>query len=117
MHLGKLIGSASPLRVSSALARGRTAGLATLVLAFSTAAFAQGQAGDPPQVPAAELTGIPLFTADPRPSPMGPAKVARSTRTSPTASEARSALAEGGHSESMRSPPTPGAGMDMAAAR
>lgn len=116
MHLGKLTRSISLPRASAALARKRAVGVATLAMALSTAAFANGRAAVQPPVPTNHSASIPLFTADPRPAPMGPTRVAQSLRTSSVAPEAGNP-AESGHGAALRALPTAGASVDMAAAR
>ncbi|SIQ49671.1 hypothetical protein [Pseudacidovorax sp. RU35E] len=72
MHIGKLMGSSS--RYEAHGRRWRWLGATLLGLGLCGGAAAQ--AASDATVPTSSALGIPLFTADPRPSPMGPAHVA-----------------------------------------
>lgn len=72
MHIGKLMGSSS----RSAAHGRRWRCLGATLLGLGLCGGAAGQAGSDTTVPTSSALGIPLFTADPRPSPMGPAHVA-----------------------------------------
>lgn len=105
------------LRERASPVRWRSGVLAALALGASAAALAQAPTAQSPQAAAGDAVRIPLFTADPRPSPMGAPTSDRSVGPSAGAPLAMGASVQVGWTAPLAPSPMRRLVVEMAAVR
>ena len=117
MHFGIPTHCTALLRERGSPVRWRNGVLAVLALGVSAVALAQAPTVQSPDASAGDAVRIPLFTADPRPSPMGTPTSDRSVRPSVRAPLAMDVSVQAGGTASLPLSQMRRSGVEMAAVR
>ncbi|WP_234195253.1 hypothetical protein [Pseudacidovorax sp. NFM-22] len=117
MHFGIPTHCTALLRERGSPVRWRNGVLAVLALGVSAVALAQAPTVQSPQAAAGDAVRIPLFTADPRPSPMGTPTSDRPVRPTQEAPLSMRVSVQTGASAPLRPSPIRRPGVEMAAVR
>ncbi|WP_304308275.1 hypothetical protein [Pseudacidovorax intermedius] len=117
MHFGIPTHCTALLRERASPVRWRNGVLAVLALGVSAVALAQAPTVQSPDASAGDAVRIPLFTADPRPSPMGAPTSDRSVRPSSGAPLAMGASVQANGTAPLSPSPMRRPGVEMAAVR